>query len=130
MNNNIIPGAVSPVYIAQQNGLYTVAITDTNGCRVLSNPVLITISGIDAVESKNDFIIFPNPIGENASWNVEATQNLIGRICAIYDAEGKLVYKNEITDSHLEINLNVAKGIYFLKIISEQTIHSFKLIRL
>jgi len=130
LNNTIILGATAPVYIAPQNGYYTVAISDTNGCHAYSLPVQVTISGIDFVEENNAFSVYPNPVGENGIWNLEANENLMGSICEIYDAEGKLVYQNEIAGSHLQIDLNVAKGIYLLKILSGQTIHSLKLVKL
>ena len=130
IDNTIIPGAVSPVYIASQSGLYSVVVSDTNGCRALSNQVQIVISGIISVESEDEYSIFPNPIVENGLWNLSVTENLIGFTCDVFDAQGKLVFSKIVGSKGTELKLDISKGIYILKIHSGEINHSFKLIKL
>ncbi len=129
-NSDIISGAASPVYIANQNGSYSVAVSDTNGCKAFSNPVVIVISGIDFMETAKGYKIFPNPASENGTWNLEVAENLRGGMCEILDVEGKLIYSKTIDSNLTALQLSISKGMYVLKIHSGETIHSFKLIKL
>jgi hypothetical protein len=61
MDGYIIQGAVSSVYIAQQTGDYAVQITDSNGCRSLSNSVHIEVTGIEKMALPGDIVLHPNP---------------------------------------------------------------------
>ena len=61
-NGSIINGAIDSIYIAKAEGFYTVEVTDTNGCRVVSNPVSVVVSGIALSGNLPSSIrIYPNP---------------------------------------------------------------------
>ena len=77
IDNSIIAGANSPVYIAAQSGFYSVAVSDTNGCKALSNPVQIVISGIDFVENEEDYTVRVNPV----TWSLKAGKNFSNSKC-------------------------------------------------
>ena len=128
-NNGIIGGANQDIYIAQQNGSYTVLVTDTNGCTALSNAVIVNVTGINDVVIGNELNVYPNP-NAFGTWQLVVGSNLIGEEVELTDATGKLVWKSIINNQKSEIELNVAKGIYFLKISSGKNTVTKKLIRL
>ncbi len=61
LNGNIISGATGQFYVPAQNGIYTVAFTNGNGCSSISAPFNITNVGITELISDYSFSIYPNP---------------------------------------------------------------------
>jgi hypothetical protein len=127
-NGAIIQGATSPLFIANQPGLYTVLVTDANGCAALSLPVDIRVTGIGAI-AKEEIKIYPNPL-QNGNWNFECAEGLLGSTMEIFDNNGRLVYKTEVKLLKTEIALSVAKGIYIMKLTSGQKNLTVKLEKL
>jgi hypothetical protein len=93
----------------------------------------------DTVEMSNNFMlinnkkvslfsIYPNP--NNGNFEVKINSDIIGYI-HIHDSKGRLIYKQEINSTHLNIDIsNQSSGIYILNFISEKekTIYSEKII--
>lgn len=117
----------SDTCIARESGAYTVAETDSFGCNALSAPVNMTISGIDEVADER-VLLYPNPSAGN--WQLAVTDELIGSTLLVYDEEGRLILQSEIRNLKSEIQLNVARGVYWLTINSGQEIIVRKLVRL
>lgn len=128
-NNNPIPGATGTVYIANQSGNYAVAVTDTNGCVALSNPVVMVISGLSDLTTNDDINIYPNPL-EAGNWHLDVSKGLIGGKVEVYDNNGRLVYRSEIKNQKSEIVLNVESGIYLMKVSNDSKNLTRKLIKL
>ncbi len=128
-NNSPISGATSSVYIATQSGNYAVAVTDTNGCVALSNPVVILINAIENLSATGDVNVYPNPL-ESGNWHLEVNNTLIGGKVEVYDNNGRLVYRSEIKNQKSEIVLNVESGIYLMKVSNETKNLTRKLIKL
>lgn len=123
LNGNQISSAQNNIYIAAVNGSYQVQVTDSNGCKAMSNAIQITVTGIAEIVSE-DFKVYPNPI-ETGKWNLECGSNLIGNTLEIFDASGRIVFKEEISNRKSEINFTAAKGIYYLRInsINKKLVH-------
>ena len=128
LNGNIIPGATSPLFIATQAGSYTVMISDANGCTATSLPVVIVKTGIAEIINEN-IKVYPNPL-QDGNWNLEVGSTLLGSTVEIFDDNGRLVYKAKVKNEKTEIELNVASGIYMLKISAEQKSIAVKLLKL
>ena len=62
--------------------------------------------------------IYPNPSNGNLHVNALASSDLK---ISITDISGKLVLEQHLSNSNSEINLNIANGIYFLKITDLQS---------
>jgi hypothetical protein len=60
-NNVLIPGATSDVYIALQGGNYTLAVTDTNGCRSFSTNLTVVL-GMNDLVNEAVVAVYPNPL--------------------------------------------------------------------
>jgi len=127
-NGVIINGATSPLLIAAQTGYYTVLVSDSTGCTALSLPVQVVTTGIEKVVNQK-VNVFPNPL-ENGFWRLECGPDLIGSIMEIFDDNGRLIYRTEIRNQKSEIEVNVAKGVYLMRINSQKNSASKKLIKL
>ncbi len=130
LNGGIINGANGHIYIAHQTGNYTVAITDSNGCIVFSNPVTVggTV-GINKLNEESTVNIFPNPL-EQGNWMIEVKEILLGSELKIFDNNGRLAFETAITYLKFEIPVQFARGVYFLQIRNQETLLKRKLIRL
>ena len=126
LNNNPIQGATNNIYIATQPGNYQVQVTDTNSCSSFSNAVVVT--GLNDI-SAEDMVVYPNPLS-GGNWMLNATPALIGTTIRIYNNEGQIVYQSEIRSQQMEIEAELARGVYFLKINSGQSSFTRKLIKL
>ena len=114
LNNAPIPGATLPLYIAQQPGVYSLAVTDKNGCITLSNSFDVT-DGISELNEQR-LLVFPNP--STGAWQLTADNSLIGSVAELYDEDGRLLGSYEIQTAKCEIAANVPSGIYWLRISS------------
>jgi hypothetical protein len=128
LNNNQIPGANMPVWIATQSGFYTVLVSDTNGCIALSLPVEVTVTGLLEI-SMSEVRVYPNP-SQSGFWNLEFVADFVGGVITIYDNTGRLIYTDRLQGLNKEIRLNVARGVYLLQIASPGKNRSFKLVKL
>lgn len=115
LNGLPITGATSSIYIAQSSGIYTLQITDTNGCIATSSPILIT--GITEELSEDSITISPNP--STGNWQLKVSAALIGSTVQLFDATGQIVFQSEIRSPQSEITIpNIASGVYELRISS------------
>ncbi|HWB63435.1 MAG TPA: T9SS type A sorting domain-containing protein, partial [Chitinophagales bacterium] len=129
LNGQPIQGATSNILIATQSGNYQVAITDQNGCYAISNASAVIVSSIENVSADGQVKVYPNPLA-SGNWNLEVTENWIGGECQVFDAEGRIVYHDEIRDLKTQIPLEVARGVYIMRLSSEQKNYAIKLIKL
>ncbi|MGV8994692.1 MAG: hypothetical protein ACOH1O_11355 [Flavobacterium sp.] len=61
LDGEAIPAATNQTYIPNQNGNYTVVITDANGCNGISSAFNITNLGLASNSLNNRLSIYPNP---------------------------------------------------------------------
>jgi hypothetical protein len=61
---------------------------------------------------------------------MDVDEHLLGSLCQVFDAGGKLVYKTEIRNLHSVIELNVARGVYIMQIHAPEANYNLKLIKL
>lgn len=84
--------------------------------------------GVNEYAWENELIIYPNPSREK--FKIQLANNNSESTIKICDVTGKIIYeKNNVTNTVTEINLDtVAKGIYFLKVMSKNGIATKKII--
>jgi hypothetical protein len=118
-----IDGATS-AFITQSilptnNGLYSVIATNNNGCiSDTSAGFNYLFTGISAQDLQSGFNMYPNPANDFITLEIKNTNNVFVQI---YDATGKDVYLNQITNQNNAIreNLdlsNLSEGIYYAKV--------------
>ncbi|MFN8322921.1 MAG: T9SS type A sorting domain-containing protein [Chitinophagales bacterium] len=126
-NGSLIPNATQSVYVALQNGKYSVEVSDTNGCKALSNPVLINHTGINESNLALSVRVYPNPV-ENNQLFIEVPEILIGSDYSILDMESRRVSSGLIEATQTQIQAHLPKGTYLLRICSEKDIIARKLV--
>jgi len=125
-NGTPIPGATGADYVALQHGSYSVQATDVNGCSNISSPVLVT--GIADLLMAQELSIYPNPSVGNCQLTVD--NSLVGSALEVYDEQGRLVFNSELRTQNSELSLNVARGVYYLRISNEEGSVVRKLVKL
>lgn len=115
LNGAPISNATSNVYIAAVSGNYQVQVTDTNGCKALSNVIPVSVTGITDVVNASVLNVYPNPL-ERGIWTLECNKEMLGKTLEVFDASGRIVYQVEITATKSALNFEAAKGIYYLRI--------------
>jgi hypothetical protein len=114
----LIPGATSQTYTFTQNGVYTVVVTNGNGCSVSSASFNMTSIGIEEGQSNGGINIYPNPFTTQTTVTFLEEQKDIS--IKIIDVLGKVVKEINYSGKHLMIERGgLNNGIYFLQISSE-----------
>ncbi|TAL60006.1 MAG: T9SS type A sorting domain-containing protein [Bacteroidetes bacterium] len=126
LNGNLISGATNQNYNAVQNGLYTVCVTDANGCSSCSAPYNYTGTGITENNNANDISVYPNP--GNGIFTVTAAGYKYE--IEIYNIMGEKIFQSviqQLNNSLIDFS-SQPDGIYFLNIITGQGTANKKLI--
>lgn len=74
-------------------------------------------------------MVSPNP-SEDGHWTLFTDNDLVGSKFEVNDVNGKLVYQSVIEKASTAVLLNVARGVYFLKITSGTAIKTLKLVKM
>lgn len=126
---NAIPGAASSIYVATQDGSYTVKGTDGNGCTATSNTEVIKVLGIAQTGTDENIKVYPNPL-QGGSWHIDVSAEWAGSNCELIDATGRVIYRTRLKAEQNEVEMNVAQGVYLVRIISGEKNYTVKLIKL
>ena len=113
LNGNPIPGANAQTYIATLPGLYTVLVTDANGCKGLSTTVTVTILGVENIMSGTAISLSPNPVHD-----ILYLQSAISHSATltISDLTGRVLISQPLT-GYDKIDLRMlAKGVYLYQV--------------
>ena len=125
-NNIPISGANAQQYTATLSGLYSLSITDANGCTVTSAQVQVSLVGIDELQEGLSFSVYPNP--SNGNIFIRSDKSVPGKIkIVVCDLLGRelFVISNKINQSGevWPIDLtDFASGVYVVRILSEKQI--------
>ena len=128
--DTLISSATSQFYTAVQSGFYLVMITDVNGCSSRSDPVYVDITAVKELTLLNNISIYPNP--NTGELIVEITNyglRIMNCELRLYNILGDEIIKFKIVNQKSKIDLSAyAKGIYTLKIISNEGVINKKII--
>ncbi len=112
-------------------GVYTVRVTDANGC---SEDLEITVDvgvGFEELEKNTAISLFPNPTTGNSSLQVNMSEASNVNY-TIFNAVGKLIFTSNsqnTTQANFDINLNgYPEGMYFIRVSVGEAIATKKLI--
>lgn len=110
-------------------GVYTVIVTDTNGC---STTQTIEITGLDELHTSFVVGVYPNPASDELFINMEG--NAGGQLhCNLFDAAGRLVISeiiqvpSAVYTSRLDIG-QLSPGAYSLRLNSETSSANIQII--
>jgi hypothetical protein len=113
-------------------GYMTVQVSSTSGVTLLeyvynnkpNDPITAGVNCVN-VGLKNSFVanpplIYPNPVSETLMV-ANIKQELVGGICSVYSADGRLVMQLDLDATNLEINCGqLTAGFYILEFSSTQ----------
>ncbi len=120
-NGSLIPGATAQTYATQVEGQYFDIVT-INGCSSDTSNIIDVITGI-RIARQPSFEVFPNPARDFLF--IKAKEKGILKI-QVYSSEGIMIRTENISswDPSQTITIdirNIASGIYILKVISESS---------
>lgn len=130
-NGNRIEGATTRSYMADDGGSFQVSLID-DACNRLSAPVVIS-----SLENEPDLARFGYSIGPNPTKSklvVGIRNNYVGEVAyEIYSTSGMLmrsyaIEKGQFQVSH-ELDMPYASGLYVLKIRTDQSVVTKKILR-
>jgi hypothetical protein len=100
-------------------GIYTICITDTNGCTACRVDTLIAPTGIADNFSSEGIILSPNVISTSSVLTVPFKQEFL---FVIYDCFGKKVREKIFTGKEMTVEKgNLSGGIYFFELTVNQS---------
>ena len=126
-NGSNILGATNQSFTPTSGGVYSVEVTDQDGCVGISNSINFIVESANS--ENNIFSIYPNP---TTDWITIKTNINIDSDITIINVFGEIVYtisSNDLIDNHERINLeNISKGMYILQLINNNTIINHRII--
>jgi PKD repeat protein len=133
-NNNLIPGANTHLYVANQNlGNYFVEVNEGGECWTATDVINIptgTIVGIDINTNTNELRVFPNP--SSGVFKFDFKEALIGKISVkVFDIYGNRVATEEYFNTE-NFTLDISQlpiGLYICTIENNGVISTKKLVK-
>lgn len=130
MNTSPISGANGPTYSITQNGLYSLNVTDSNGCSSMSNTIQVSNVSINDVVNSHKFVVSPNPTSGTFNIIVErpfkkatySILNLVGEKISsgnLYERNTKINHSDELAVGHYIIRLDVDNNFVYKKLLIE-----------
>ena len=133
VGNSPIPNETAQSFTATENGSYAVILTENN-CSDTSDCYAITTIGIFEKNANNNLSIYPNPFDTeiNLNINLSASSSII---LELYDLQGKQMdttIKSGLFQGNNIINYKpnvISKGVYMLKIITNDAVFVRRLVK-
>jgi hypothetical protein len=127
LNGGAIPGATGQTYIAGQAGIYTVVVTDANGCSSVSQPVFTT--GVEELLNKNGFAVYPNPVSEVLTVEFRNT-NAEDAVVRLYNLVGEVVLMKKVSAEKTTLELSgLSAGVYYAEVQIAGSVYRTKVIK-
>lgn len=132
LNKVPINGATSNQYTAQQNGLYKVDVTNSNGCKISSNEFNFVASALNEVVWPDyNISLYPNPVQDQLIIKVSATGSAARHLSAdVVDVNGKTVKSTRLKVGLNTVRLSdLAQGIYSVILKNEKGQQAVQIIK-
>ena len=125
--NAPVAGATSQSFVPSTGGNYAVEIN--NGTCTITSPCNNSTVSINENTSLSNISIFPNPANDVINVNLRNITTEVN--ITMMSVDGKVIYQlNNITDKNVSIDIsNNSKGIYFLRIGSNNEFKVYKVIK-
>jgi len=112
LNDTAIPGATGAYHVPVEDGLYTVSLTNPQGCSTLSYPFDWS-STVIGTSSSEEMTLHFSP--QEAILRLRGAQGR--QVLTVTDAAGRLVFSTELNGPDKDISMaNAARGIYMARI--------------
>ncbi len=119
-----IAGAGSPSYQAAENGTYTLEVTNTYGCKAVSNGITVMDTKIDENTNSELLTVFPNPTYDNINITINTIENYT---VLLYNISNQLIYSEQ---NATQIDLSKMKsGVYTLIVKTTKGVTTQKIVK-
>lgn len=126
--NAPISGATNQSYTATANGSYAVTITDGNGCSATSSCTQVASASIETLNGEQIVQLFPNPT--KGEITIELPAGMSSAEIIIRDLTGKTIARRQIvSEKSLTMEIEGARGVYFVEVITANRRETMKLIK-
>jgi hypothetical protein len=121
LNGGPISGANNSSYTVLVNGIYTVTVTDSNGCSRTSAPYLFTNVGIGEINASSLLSAIPNPLTHDVDVFLNA-KNLEQPHLLITDAMGRTVRDEYFSNGRVALKKeSLANGVYYYNLMDKNS---------
>jgi hypothetical protein len=122
-NGVAIPGATQANLLYADTGMYTLAVTTTDGCINSSTINITTPSGISQLNNNKYISLYPNPVKNILYLKSNDSSNSSINI-TISDINGAIVFEENqlgLSNGAASININeLSNGVYFVSIYNHE----------
>lgn len=129
LNGVPVDGATDQVLDAPASGEYAVTIGDANGCVAISAPVLVIITGLEAI-SGDGFAVWPTIAHDEITVRVPDSGSRTVSL-TVLDAAGREVMERTVpTGASYQLPIPVlAPGVYLLKVKDGSTVYTERFVK-
>lgn len=118
LNGQPIPGANEKTYIAQESGFYSLEVSDTTGCKSLTEEIFVDISSVGLPPSVHNFSLTPNPTNGIIRFTLELKrpENIL---VALSDTRQRQIFMQTHQTRQLALPIDLhalPAGTYFLTV--------------
>ena len=117
-----VDDAEGMIFTATMSGNYQVAITDVNGCVVLSEEVSVQISSVAGIPSLDALDIYPNPVQNQVTVSM-TTSNTIDLDMNIHNQLGQTLWTKSFTQfgsQQIDVPVDfLVPGLYYISLRAE-----------
>lgn len=108
----VIPGATNTSFVPVQNGIYTISVTDPNGCIGISADFPYNTTGISQFAFEEQITVYPSPASNYIY--ITVAESFFNQDIIIRDIRGSIVSNNPIREETTKIDLTgISEGVYF-----------------
>jgi hypothetical protein len=128
LNGEPIPGATSATYTPVESGVYTVEVSDGEGCRPVSAPFDFQVTSTRQPAWAADFSFFPNPVQDmlQVQGPTEASYRL-----RLLNAAGKEVLRTQYPGGGSTLQLSLAhlpEGVYICQVNYREQLANYRIV--
>ena len=124
LNNGDISAATAQSYTAPVSGLYSVLVTDGNGCKGKSAQLNLSVLSVNESADDLGVKVYPNPMTDNLYFDLGS---LNGATILLTDLQGKVVNNQRVVNHEAVDVSNLPAGVYLLKVNSDKHSMSLKI---
>ncbi len=121
-----VPNGSTANFTAIANGSYAVIVTSAEGCADQSGCEIISSVGLDQIDNI-EMSVQPNPTAGELTINMPASLKATAQV---FDAQGKLVQTESNVENGTVLHLeSMTTGVYMVRISSENTVQTFRVVK-
>jgi hypothetical protein len=112
------------------NGVYSVLVTDNNGCTALSDTIGMRILSLGSIDISQAISVYPNPFSSQVTLQLDADLSAYSWSYKLLNVSGQTILQAGISQSITTLNMEqVASGVYMLHVQGANGNKAFRLVK-